>query len=145
MPIAPDAAPSREGAPAVGAAAFDGDWPALVRTLKVAGLAKQLADRSELVGHIAGRFELRLPASSKHLADRAYVDKLKAALVERLGGPVSISVALGEVAGRTVAAQEEGVRRGRLEEAEATVHADAFVRDLVENFDATIDSIKPVQ
>ncbi len=116
-----------------------------MRTLRIAGLAKQLADRSELAAHAEGRFELRLPASSKHLAERAYVDKLKAALVERLGGPVVVAVTLGDVAGKTVAAQEEGVRRTRLEEAEATVHADAFVRDLVENFDATIDSIKPVQ
>jgi len=136
------AAPARSGSAVQG---FDGDWPALVRTLRIAGLAKQLADRSELAAHADGRFELRLPASSKHLAERAYVDKLKAALAERLGGPVGVTVTLGDVAGKTVAAQEEGVRRTRLEEAEATVHADAFVRDLVENFDATIDSIKPVQ
>jgi DNA polymerase-3 subunit gamma/tau len=139
---AASAAPAAS-APAGGA--FDGDWPALVRTLRVAGLAKQLADRSELAAHAPGRFELRLPASSKHLAERTYVDKLRSALVERLGGPVVVTVTLGEVAGKTVAAQEEGARRSRLEEAEATVHADAFVRDLVENFDATIDSIKPVQ
>ena len=138
-------APAAPAASVPASAAFDGDWPGLVRTLKVAGLAKQLADRSELVAHASGRFELRLPATSKHLAERGYVDKLKAALAERLGGPVAVTVTLGEVAGKTVAAQEEGARRSRLEEAEATVHADAFVRDLVENFDATIDSIKPVQ
>ncbi|MCX7894068.1 MAG: DNA polymerase III subunit gamma/tau [Burkholderiales bacterium] len=137
------AAPAR--APMAGAPAFDGDWPALVRSLRLTGLAKQLAERCELAAHAAGRFELKLPATSRHLAERAYVDKLKAALAERLGAAVAVTVVLGEVTGATVAALEESARRSRIEEAEATVHADAFVRDLVENFDATIDSIKPVR
>ena len=126
-------------------ATFDGDWPALVRVLGVTGLARQLAERAELARYIDGRFELMLPAASKHLAERAYIDKLKRALEERLGRKLSMSVSVGETTGRTVAAQEDDARRAKLEEAEANVHADAFIRDLVDTFDATIDSIKPVQ
>jgi len=146
---APAAAPVRSAAPAstgasASAPAFNGDWPALVRALKVTGMARQLAERSELATHAEGRIELRLPQASKHLAEKAFVDKLKAALAEHFGRPVPLSVTLGEVSGKTVAAEENDKRRAKDEQAEASIGTDPFVQALVESFDGTVDSIKPV-
>ncbi len=146
---APDAPSPTSAVPVrpAGAAAgrtFDGDWPALVRALSLSGLAKQLAERAELVGFDAGRFGLRVPAAARHLNERAYVEKLAAALEAHLGAPAQVRVDVGDTGARTVAAQDDETRRSRAHAAEADVQADAFVRDVVATFDATIDSIKPL-
>jgi DNA polymerase-3 subunit gamma/tau len=126
------------------AVGFDGDWPALARTLRIVGAAKQLAERSELVAWNGARFDLTVPSEARALADKSYVERLKAALREHLGRPVDITVAVGAVAGRTAVALAEGERRARQDEAQAQLGADPFVQELVASFDATIESIQPV-
>jgi DNA polymerase-3 subunit gamma/tau len=125
--------------------AFDGDWPALARALKVVGAVKQLAERSELVAWNGTRFDLTVPHESRALTDKSYVERLRAALREQLGRPVEVAVAIGAVAGRTVAAIAEGERRARQDEASQQMGADPFVQELVSSFDATIESIQPVE
>jgi len=80
--------------------------------------------------------ELCVPIVFKHLAERPYQDKLKAALQEYFGRPIRLSIKIGGTTGNT--AQDHAV---------ASIRQDAFVRDMVENLDATIvtSSIKPVQ
>ena len=80
--------------------------------------------------------ELCVPITMKHLADKPYQDKLKAALQDHLGRPVRLGVKIGGTTGNT--AQDQAV---------ASIQQDPFVRDMVENLDATIvtSSIKPVQ
>ena len=77
-----------------------------------------------------------MPPSAKHLAEKNFQDKLRGALQERFGKPVRLAVTISETTGNTA--------RGR---AASAIGQDAFVRDLVENFDATIveSSIKPAQ
>src|SRR5437879_4674727 len=132
----------REGATPAGdrkpvsRAAFDGDWPKLANSLDLGGIAKQLAQASELGSFDGEALELCVPPAAKHLAERSYQEKLCAALQERFGKPVRLTVTIRETTGNTA--------RDR---AAAAVGPDAFGRDLVENFDATIveSSIKPVQ
>ena len=113
---------------------FDGDWPKLANTLNLGGIAKQLAQASELQAFDGEGLELCVPPAAKHLAERNFQDKLRAALQEHFGRPVRLLVKVGETGGNTA--------RDR---AAAAISGDAFVRDLVENFDATIldSSIKP--
>jgi DNA polymerase III subunit gamma/tau len=130
-------APAAKVAPAPSRAApapSQADWPSLV--LKLTGLAGQLAQASELRRFEGDAIELRLPPASKHLAEKNYQDKLKAALEAHFGRPIRLSVGVGETAGNTA--------RDR---ASAAISGDAFVKDLVENFDATIveSSIKPTR
>jgi DNA polymerase-3 subunit gamma/tau len=113
--------------------------------LSVVGAVKQLAERSELVAWNGTRFDLTVPQESRALTDKSYVDRLKAALREQLGRPVEVAVTVGAVAGRTVAAIAEGERRARLDEASQQMGADPFVQELVSSFDATIESIQPVE
>ena len=80
--------------------------------------------------------ELCVSPAAKHLAEKSYQEKLRGALQERFGKPVRLTVTIRETTGNTA--------RDR---AATAVSRDAFVRDLVENFDATIveSSIKPVR
>ena len=115
---------------------FDGDWPKLANSLNLGGIAKQLAQASELGSFDGEALELCVSPAAKHLAEKSFQEKLRGALQERFGRPVRLTVTIRETTGNTA--------RDR---AAAAVTRDAFVRDLVENFDATIieSSIKPVQ
>ncbi len=115
---------------------FDGDWPQLAKALKVGGMAKQLAQQSELKRFDGELMELGVPTAMKHLAERNYQEKLKAALQEHFGRPIRLAVRVGGTTGNT--AQDQAV---------SSIQQDAFVREMVESFDATIvsSSIKPVQ
>jgi DNA polymerase-3 subunit gamma/tau len=117
-------------------AGFDGDWPKLANSLNLGGVAKQLAQASELQRFDGESIELCVPPAAKHLAEKSFQDKLRAALQEHFGKPVRLTVRVGETGGNTA--------RDR---AAAAISQDSFVRDLVENFDATIveSSIKPAQ
>jgi DNA polymerase-3 subunit gamma/tau len=127
-----------QAAPGGGAreARFDGDWPRLANALNLGGVAKQLAQASELQRFDGESLELCVPPAAKHLAEKSFQDKLRAALQEHFGRPVRLTVRVGETGGNTA--------RDR---AATAISQDAFVRDLVENFDATIveSSIKPAQ
>jgi DNA polymerase-3 subunit gamma/tau len=122
------------GAANVAPAQFDGDWPSLVRSLKLSGVAGQLAQMSELKGYDRDVIELRVPQANKHLAEKSYQDKLRAALEAHFGRPMRLSLEFGDTRGDSA--------RDR---AAVAIAGDAFVKDLVENFDATIveSSIKP--
>jgi DNA polymerase-3 subunit gamma/tau len=124
---------------------FDGDWPRLANQLKVSGVARQLAQQSELRGFDGESIELGLAFSAKHLADRPYQDKLRAALHEHFGRLVALKIVIGEISGNTAAVQAQSERQARQGKALEAIQGDAFVRDLMDTFDATIvsDSVKP--
>ncbi len=131
---------------AAGAAPPD-DWASLVAGLPVAGAARELARNAELVGTTNGVYDLQVPKGMAHLAGKSYVDKLKAALEQRLGAPVSLRVAVGQARGNSVAAREATERDARQADATRAVQEDRFVRDLVSVFDGRVvdETIKPEQ
>ena len=83
-------------------------------------------------------FELVVPKAKAYLAERSYVDKLKAALEQHLGSAVRVNVAVGEVAGASAAALEAGEREARRAAAAQAVQGDGFVQDLVNMFDGKV-------
>ncbi|MBE0613190.1 MAG: DNA polymerase III subunit gamma/tau [Burkholderiales bacterium] len=125
--------------------AFDGDWPRLATQLKVSGVARQLAQQSELRGYDSDSIELGLAFSAKHLAERTYQDKLRAALEEHLGKRIALKVVIGEISGNTAAIKAQNERQVLQGKALEAIQGDAFVQDLMDTFDATIvsDSVKP--
>ncbi len=141
-PAAPRAAQpaSDAAAPAV---AFDGDWPALVARLKVAGLVKELAQRSELVAAEGDHFRLRAPL--KTLIEAGTVEKLKAALAVTLGRAVRVTAEVGNTTGPTAAGIAAQASAERQRQAEEAIYGDPFVRELIDNFGASVDpaSIRP--
>ncbi len=132
----PASAPARSQAAAPAPAS--GAWPELVRALPVAGAARELARNAELQRREGPSFELVVPKAKAYLAERAYVDKLKAALEQHLGTPVSLKVAAGEISGATAAALEAAERDARRAAAEQSVQGDGFVKDLVNLFDGKV-------
>jgi DNA polymerase-3 subunit gamma/tau len=135
----PNASQAPAPAPvAMSSSPFGGDWIELVRDLKLGGAAKLLADNSELTRYESGQFDLSIPKGMAYLADKNYVDKLKAALAARFGGTITLKVAVGEVQGKSVAALDQGERSARQAQAADSVRGDPFVRDLVDIFDATV-------
>ncbi|HQR77183.1 MAG TPA: DNA polymerase III subunit gamma/tau [Burkholderiaceae bacterium] len=146
-PAAAASAVAREPQPDAAATApaltFDGDWPALVARLKVAGLVKELAQRSELVSAEGDHFRLRAPL--KTLIEAGTVEKLKAALAAALGRAVRVTAEVGNTIGPTAAGLAEKASAERQRQAEEAIYGDPFVRELIDNFGASVDpaSIRP--
>lgn len=140
------AAPVPADAPnpgASGPAVPDLDWPALAAALPLSGLARELALRSELVAREGDHFTLRVPV--KALLEAGNEARVRAALSEHFGRPVRITAQVGATTGETGAGRNEQARAALQRQAEEAIYADPFVRELIENFGASIDprSIRP--
>ena len=122
------------------------EWPTFVASLKLPPIAAQLAAQTELKSIAGNVLTLALPAVHKHLADKAYSDKLKVALDLATGRKWLLAFEVGAVAETSLAAQEKRARTEQQAKAEAAFRSEPFVRDVLERFDAKIrpDSIKPV-
>jgi len=121
-------------------------WPAFVASLRLTGMAAQLAAQSELKSVKGNALALAIPASHKHLADKAYSDKLKAALDAATGRKVLLAFEIGESSDGSLAAQERRERAQAKAQGDAAFRNEPFVRDLVERFSATVrpDSVTPL-
>ena len=120
------------------AAPLAGEWTRLMGKLQVTGAARELARNAELVRREGNSFELLVPKSKAHLAERSYQDKLKAALEQFLRAEVFVKVIAGESKGASLAALEATERGVRQAEAARSVQDDRFVQDLVEICDAKV-------
>ena len=122
------------------------DWPAFVASMKLSGIGLQLAAQTELKGIAGNEFVLTVPEASRHLTEKAYADKLKAALEEKLGRRVRLRFDIGGEGSATLAVQEKRARAESRAKTEAAFHDDPFVQDVLERFDGKVkpDSIKPL-
>ena len=130
-------------APSTALAQFDGDWTVLVARLKVSGLVRELAQRSELISHEGDRLKLRVPL--KTLLDAGALQKLQTAVSDALSRPIRLAAEVGSTVGPTSAGIADQARAERQRQAEESIYADPFVRELIENFGASVDpaSIRP--
>jgi DNA polymerase-3 subunit gamma/tau len=126
---------------------WDGNWPVLVTTLPVRGVAHQLAIQSELTGcDLDGAvvvMRLRLPIET--LLSAGSADKLSAALSEHFGKTIRLATEIGAVS-HTAFAALQADQAERQHAAELTMQTDPFVQTLMREFGATIvpGSIRPV-
>ncbi|MEP7180863.1 MAG: DNA polymerase III subunit gamma/tau [Betaproteobacteria bacterium] len=143
-PAAPAAGPSP--AAAIALPANPDEWPAFVARLKLTGMAAQLAAQSEMRTIEGIMLTLALPTTHKHLAEKAYADKLKAALEQTTGRRLMLAFEVGTAGDASLAAQEKRERSEQKAKTEAAFMSEPFVKDVLARFDATIkpDSIKPV-
>ena len=135
-PVASTAAPIGEIA----------NWPAFVASMKLSGIALQLAAQTELKAIAGNELVLAVPEASRHLTDKAYADKLKAALDEAFGRRVRLRFDVGGAATASLAVVEKRERDEAQSKTEAAFRDDPFVQDVLARFGARIkpDSIKPV-
>ncbi|MDN7182084.1 DNA polymerase III subunit gamma/tau [Caballeronia sp. SEWSISQ10-4 2] len=120
-----------------------GDWPSLAVDLPLKGIAYQLAFNSELTACDAASITLTVPVPQ--YAESAQVAKLKAALADKLGRPLEVSVSVGPTR-RTAAALDAAARAERQQQAEQEITQNPFVQSLIRDFGASIvqGSIKPL-
>jgi DNA polymerase-3 subunit gamma/tau len=151
-PAAPagQAAPAAREAPPMAASKKNhGElaWPDLLGRLKLSGMARRLAEHCELVTCEATRVELKIARAHQHLMEKQYQERLKGALEEHFGGTLRLAIAVTDQAGAAPAAVADREEQRRQAEAVAAIEQDAFVRELVENFDGRVveSSIKPLQ
>ncbi len=122
------------------------DWPGFVAGLRLAPMAAQLAAQTELKSVVGNLVTLALPAAHKHLADRTYADKLKAALDQATGRRLMLAFEVGMPADASLAARRNREQAEQKAKTEEAFRSEPFVQDVLARFDAKIkaDSIKPV-
>jgi DNA polymerase-3 subunit gamma/tau len=140
---APAAPPLVAREPAPGAA---WDWLAVVSELRLGGMAKMLADHSELVSQAGDAVTLRVGEAHKHLLDHTYQDKLVSALRDKFGATLKVTFEIGAAAEQTPQQVRTRIKDARQAEAVAAIESDPFVRELVDQFGGQIDttSIQPL-
>ncbi len=154
-PPAPLAPPTSAYAPVAVPAALEAresaplavwDWLAVVASLRLGGMAKMLADHCELAAQSGDAVTLRVGEAHKHLLDRAYQDKLIAALRDKFGAALKVTIEIGAAAEQTPQQVRTRIKDARQAEAVAAIESDPFVRELVEQFGGQIDasSIQPL-
>ena len=130
-------------------AAAAGDWAAILTALGMAGLggmARELAQHCELRRADAAEIALALAPEHRHLLMKPAQDKLQQALGTHYGRAVRLRIDIDAVSGETPAAAALKRKQARQAQAVAAIEQDAFVREAIELFDATLvaSSIKPV-
>ncbi len=149
LTTAPSALPATDVAAAEAAVTAQvaeiNDWPAFVAGMKLSGIALQLAAQTELKEVAGNEIVLAVPEGSRHLTDKAYADKFKAAVETALGKRVRMRFEFGEASTATLAAQEKRKRSESQATTEAAFRDDPFVQDVLERFSAKVrpESIKP--
>ena len=124
---------------------FDGDWAGLAVRIGAAGMIGQFLQQSELVGHQGSRFSVRVPI--RPMADPDLVARVSQRLSRHFGQAIHLAVDVG-VTGETTAAAAAGrARDARMAQARESIERDPFVRELLDDFGATIvpNSIKPLE
>ena len=127
------------------AIAFDGDWAGYVEKLGLTGMAGMVARHGELASFENGHLELVVPETHRMYAERAYQEKLKAALAPHLGANLRLTVRVGGTTGNSVAAKKSQEMAERQADAAEAIEDDPFVRDLVRDLGAEVvsSSIRP--
>ncbi|MDD2990530.1 MAG: DNA polymerase III subunit gamma/tau [Zoogloea sp.] len=124
------------------------DWHALQEQVGLGGFNLQLAQHSELLGVADNCFRLRLASDQRHLLqiNKNGAEKLQEALSNHYGRPVRVSIEVGEIATETPAQRNQAEKAERHAAALASLEQDPFVRELIERFDATLEtaSVKPL-
>jgi len=124
---------------------FEGDWPAFIERLNLTGMAGMVARHGELDSYENGHLVLVVPETHRMYAERAYQEKLKAALQPHLGPSLRLTVRVGTVSGNSVAAAKSREMAERQANAAEAIEDDPFVRDLVRDLGAEVvaSSIRP--
>jgi DNA polymerase-3 subunit gamma/tau len=118
----------------------------MVPALGLNGLARALAQHCELLRLEENVCELRLAPEHGHLQMKPAPERLQQALRDHLGRPVALKIELAQTGVETLAASADREKQERQAKAIAAIEQDAFVRDVIEGFDASLveSSIKPI-
>jgi DNA polymerase-3 subunit gamma/tau len=119
-------------------------WFGTVTSLGVSGVARMLAEHSELIGAEAGVYRLRLDAAHDTLLADGPVATLERALASRLGEPLRVHVEVGALTTETPASRLARERLERQRVAETTLATDSTVQRILSEFGGRIEGASMV-
>lgn len=127
--------------------AGDDDWHAMMLSLPLNGMARELAQQCELREISGQHCTLRLPPRYRHLQMKPAQEKLQQALSEHFARPLNLRIEVAEVESETPALAAHKERQEKQASAQAAIAEDGFVRDMISTFDAAVldGSVKPIQ
>jgi DNA polymerase-3 subunit gamma/tau len=149
MPLPESPAPGKTAVPTGPVVPLPEDpaaWSGFVAALKLTGMAAQLAAQTELKAINNNALTLALPVAHKHLTDKVFADKLKAALELATGRRLLLAFEVGAATEASLAATEKRERAEAKAKGEAAFREEPFVRDLLATFDGQVktDTITPL-
>ena len=112
------------------------EWPQLAASLKLTGLADELARQSEWVGVEGDTITLRVAIWS--LAAKQGQARLRTVLTEHFGKVVKLNIEFGATGDGTARAVEQARQAERQKQAESAVASDPLVLSLIEEFGARV-------
>lgn len=115
------------------------EWPALVESLKLNGLARELASNCALRQATAERVCLALAPEHAQLLRPGVQNKLESALQALLRGRPAVVVEVDTPTEDTPAAARKRAEENRRARAVEAIQGDAFVQDLCRTFGAEVD------
>jgi DNA polymerase-3 subunit gamma/tau len=123
------------------------DWSAIVASLELQGLARELARNCALLGREGGLVRLALDPRSASMRTRVLEDKLVQALGRYFGSPVRLQFELRDDAHETPARSAERIEAQRRQQAQLAFEADPIVGTFKERFGASVlpDSVRPAK
>ncbi len=144
-PVSPEPAPVAEP-PADTDALMSAPWAETVATLKVRGVADQLARNCVPAGLSGSVLTLQMQPRYQHVFTEKAKDRLEKALRSRFGDDLRLRIKIAETTEETPAELRERQQSERQQEAEAAIAEDPHVRALGSRFGATVrpGSVAPV-
>lgn len=122
----------------------DQNWPGIIASSGIKGLAYQLAANCQLVnidGHI---ITLRLNPEHANLQSEAAVQRLTEALMPKFGDSCKLSIEIGDTEVETPAQQDQRKVEERQHQAQDSIEKDPFIVSMEERFEAKVipDSVR---
>jgi DNA polymerase III subunit gamma/tau len=123
---------------------FDGNWRYLIEKHLNLGIARALAQHCEMLSYDENSISLRVAEKQKHLVSPTYQEKLSNAINNHFGRKIKLNITIDSEA-NTPAKQNAEEKAVLQSSAEDAIMNDAFVKALIQDFDAKIipNSIKP--
>jgi len=123
------------------------DWHNLVASLRLGGVASQLAGHCEFVSWDGSNLRLRLDPTSRHMRVASSEQRLLQALQDRLGPQTRLTIAQEAPQTETPAQRQVRQRAESRHRAELSIRDDPVVQGLEEHFGARVipDSIEPLE
>ena len=127
------------------AAAVPDDWAGKVASMRLGGVAGQLASHCTLDGIEGDRYRLCIARSFDYLVTERAQQRLSDAIEKLEGRPMRIDFRLADAVGDTPAVRQQRVSEARQADAEAAIEADEAVQSLRTQFDAQVvpGSVRP--
>lgn len=124
----------------------ESDWGAIVSGLPLSGMVRELALNCELRQIKDGLCLLRLAPEKSHLQMKPGPERLQQAISDFFARPIQLRIEVGRIDSETPAATAGRQREELQRRAFEAIETDAFVRDVIETLDASVDeiSIKPI-